>query len=251
MSFLPILKRSIKWRFHHKFTIIVTILQPILWLLLYTQVAKQIMLQSGIENYVNYVFAGLIFLVSFGACSSGGIMNYLMKNDGSFYRVIKSPIRKSAVILGQVLESILCSFLEIAIMFFIGLIIGLDFQFSLYGFLLVLFIIILVNFSIATFAYFMSLVIPNEIMYETAMNAIILPIFFLSSALFPTQGTQGLLRSIIQVNPFTYAIDAIRSILLGMDMLYKEFLIAIAIFSILGILMFLLSLNKIKKLNDY
>ena len=39
MSILPILYRNIKWRFHHKITILITILQPMLWLLLYSTVA--------------------------------------------------------------------------------------------------------------------------------------------------------------------------------------------------------------------
>lgn len=36
MNILTILHRNIKWRFHNTFTIIITILQPILWLVLYS-----------------------------------------------------------------------------------------------------------------------------------------------------------------------------------------------------------------------
>ncbi|HFD6749692.1 TPA: ABC transporter permease [Enterococcus faecium] len=251
MNFLPIFKRSIKWRFHHKFTIVVTILQPMLWLLLYTQIAKYSMTSIENTNYVTYVFAGLIFLVSFGACSSGGIMNYLMKNDGSFYRVIQSPISRVSLILGQVLESILCSLLEVIIMFLVGLMVGLKIQCSLSGILITLFVVILVNFCIATFAYLMSLIIPNEVMYETTMNAVVLPIFFLSSALFPVDGIKGILGTIVRLNPFTLAIDFIRFILMGKSIIFSNFFITTAIFLLLGILLFWLTLNKIKKSNDY
>ena len=79
MNILTILHRNIKWRFHNTFTIIITILQPILWLVLYSAVAGQTMESIGIENYTAFIFPGLVVLVSFSACSSGGIMNYLMK----------------------------------------------------------------------------------------------------------------------------------------------------------------------------
>lgn len=51
MSVLTILKKNIKWRFSHAFTIVITILQPILWLVLYGTVAQESMQLSGINNY--------------------------------------------------------------------------------------------------------------------------------------------------------------------------------------------------------
>lgn len=51
MSVLTILHRNMKWRFHNAFTIVITILQPILWLVLFSSVAEQTMKSTGIENY--------------------------------------------------------------------------------------------------------------------------------------------------------------------------------------------------------
>lgn len=251
MKTIPILKRAIKWRFHHSFTILITILQPMLWLILYTQIAKQSMRNLGIENYVAYVFAGLIFLVSFGACSSGGIMNYLMKNDGSFYRVIKSPINRSSIILGQILESVLCSLLEVSIMLIIGLLFGLVIYANFIGILLIFILIIIVNFCIASFTYLISLLLPNEIIYETVMNAIILPIFFLSPALFPTTEITGFFGFLIKMNPFTYAINSLRSLILENTVLYSELLLTIGIFLSLGSILFLLALRKLQNVSNY
>ena len=111
-----VMKRGVDVYKRQTFTIIITILQPILWLVLYSAVAGQTMESTGIENYTAFIFPGLVVLVSFSACSSGGIMNYLMKSDGSFYRILIAPIRRSAIVLGQLLETILCTFLEISIM---------------------------------------------------------------------------------------------------------------------------------------
>lgn len=62
MSVLTILKKNIKWRFSHAFTIVITILQPILWLVLYGTVAQESMQLSGINNYTALSFLDLLFL---------------------------------------------------------------------------------------------------------------------------------------------------------------------------------------------
>ena len=130
MSVFTILYRNVKWRFHNSFTIVITILQPVLWLVLYSAVAGQTMKNAGIENYTAFILPGLVVLVSFSACSSG-IMNYVMKSDGSFYRVLTAPVRRSSIVLGQLLEAVLCTFLEVIMLF--GVMDGIGFTWALHG----------------------------------------------------------------------------------------------------------------------
>ena len=64
------------------------------------------MKNTGIENYTAFILSGLVVLVS----------NYMMKWDGSFYRVLITSIKRSSIVLGQLLEAVLCTFLEVGIM---------------------------------------------------------------------------------------------------------------------------------------
>ncbi len=213
LTVLAILKKNIKWRYHNALTIIITILQPILWLVLYSAVAGQTMKNTGIENYTAYIFPGLIILVSFSVCGSSGIMNYMMKSDGSFYRILIAPVNRSSIILGQVLEAIICTFLEVSIMGIISLLFSANLFRGFSNTLIIFSLIFLTAFFMACIAYGVSLILPNEMMYETVMNAIVLPIFFLSSALFPVDKIDGILKVIININPFTHVINNVRSIL--------------------------------------
>lgn len=112
---LNILWRSMKWRFKNPISFIVTILQPFLWLVLYSSIANQTMNNININNYTAFILPGIIILVVFSSCSSGGIINFIMKNSGSFYRVLIAPISRYSIVLGQLLEAILVSFIEVAI----------------------------------------------------------------------------------------------------------------------------------------
>lgn len=203
-----------KWRFHNAFTIVITILQPMLWLVLYSAVAGQSMKGAGIPNYTAFILPGLVVLVSFGCCSSSGIMNYLMKKDGSFYRVLIAPVKRSSIIIGQLFEAVLCTFLEVGIMFAVSSFFSVHIASGFAGGLMIALIVFLSAFFTAGLAYAISLTLPNEVVYETVMNAVVLPIFFLSTALFPADSLSGALKTAVCLNPFTYVINTLRSLVL-------------------------------------
>lgn len=250
MSILTILNKNIKWRFHNAFTIVITILQPILWLLLYSTVAKQTMKNTGIENYTAFILPGLIVLVTFGTCSSSGIMNYMMKSDGSFYRILIAPISRKAIILGQVLEAILCSFLEVFLMGVVSLLFSVNLFNSITGLSIIILLTFLTAFFMATMAYGISLILPNEMIYETLMNAIVLPIFFLSSALFPVNQISGVLKVLIDLNPFTHVINNIRSIMLNGTISINELIFVVGLLVVMGIISFFFAAHRLKVETD-
>jgi ABC-2 type transport system permease protein len=222
MDILTLLHRNIKWRFHNSFTIVITILQPMLWLVLYSAVAGQSMKGIGIANYTAFVLPGLIVLVSFGACSSSGIMNYLMKADGSFYRILIAPVKRSSIVLGQVLEAVVCTFIEVIIMCIVSVFFSVNIATGFIGILLVALLVFLTAFFISGLTYAISFCLPNEVMYETVMNAIVLPIFFLSTALFPADGLSGGLKIAVNLNPFTHVINVLRDLILQGDIIYRD-----------------------------
>lgn len=247
MNWIWILWRNMKWRFHNPLTILITILQPMLWLLMYSSVASQTMKGVGMENYTAYILPGLIVLVCFGACSSSGIMNYLMKNEGSFYRILIAPISRSSIVLGQIIEGVCCALIEISVMCLFSLFLSVQFHMGLLEVVCFVLLMFMSAFFISSLAYAISLKLPNEIVYETVMNAIVLPIFFLSSALFPVDSLSGILKVITTLNPFTHIINNLRELMLtgivNMNYLFSVF-IMLVILDILGCLLAIRNLNN-------
>lgn len=247
MSVFTILYRNVKWRFHNSFTIVITILQPILWLVLYSAVAGQTMKNTGIENYTAFILPGLVVLVSFSTCSSSGIMNYMMKSDGSFYRVLIAPIKRSSIVLGQLLEAVLCTFLEVGIMGCISLLFHVRLASGITGIFLILILVFLTAFFMAGLAYGISLILPNEVIYETVMNAIVLPVFFLSTALFPADGIRGILKIAININPFTHMINVLRDLILYGTVNTNSTVFVFMLYIFMGSISFIWALHGLKK----
>jgi len=244
---LTLLHRNIKWRFHNAFTIVITILQPMLWLVLYSAVAGQSMKGIGIANYTAFVLPGLIVLVSFGACSSSGIMNYLMKADGSFYRILIAPVKRCSIVLGQVLEAVVCTFIEVVIMCIVSLFFSVNIATGFTGVLLIALLVLLTAFFISGLTYAISLCLPNEVIYETVMSAIVLPIFFLSTALFPADELSGGLKIAVNLNPFTHIINVLRALILHGNIVVRDVIFVVLLLAVMCGISFSWAFHRLKK----
>jgi ABC-2 type transport system permease protein len=244
---LNILWRNIKWRFQNPISIAVTILQPLIWLVLYSAVAGQAMRNMGIGNYTAFILPGIIVLVTLAACCSGGIINFIMKSNGSFYRILIAPVSRSSIVLGQMLESILVSFMEVAILGVVSLFFSVAVASGIVGIALMILLIFMTAFFMSGLTYSISLFLPNEVIYETIMNAIVLPIFFLSPALFPLESLSGGLKIAVMLNPFTHIINALRRLIFGKTILFGDILHVTLLFAVLCCGSFALAMWRLKK----
>jgi ABC-2 type transport system permease protein len=201
---------------------------------------------AGIDNYTAFLLPGLMILVSFGACSSSGIMNYLIKTDGSYYRILIAPLKRSSIVLGQMLEAVSCTLIEVGVLLLTSVFLGVRIKSGLIGILLILVLVFLTALFMSGLTYAISLCLPNAIIYETVMNAIVLPVFFLSSALFPMESINGGLAFIVKLNPFTHVINVIRGIVLYDDVRVEKILAVVIMLIIMCGISFTLALRKLR-----
>ena len=144
-------------------------------------------------------------------------------------------------------EAVLVSFMEAAILYIVSLFFSVTVASGIAGVMLAILLIFLTAFFMSGLTYTLSLFMPNEVIYETTMNAIVLPLFFLSPALFPLESLSGGLAIAVRLNPFTYMISALRSLMLGEKIFLGDILPVIALFILLCCGSFTLALWRLKK----
>ncbi len=247
---INILWRNIKWRFQNPVSVIITILQPMIWLLLYSSIAGQSSPNKAAGNYTAFILPGIMVLVIFSCSASSGFINYIMKSKGSFNRILIAPISRSSIVCGQLLEAVLLSFIEIIFLFILSIFLSVHLSLSFSNFLLIVILLFLTAFFMAGLSYSVSLWLPNEIIYETVMNTIILPVFFMSTALFPLENLSGILKTLVMLNPFTHIINNLRSLLFGESIIFENILPVIILFLVLCFGSFTLGVKSLKKENN-
>lgn len=247
METLNILWRNIKWRFQNPISILLTIVQPLIWLVLYSTIAGQSMQKISAGNYTAFILPGIIVLVTLSCCSSGGYINFIMKSKGSFYRILIAPVKRSSVVLGQMLESVFVSFIEIAIMLLLSIFLSVRISSGFTGLILMFPLIFLTAFFMSGLSYAISLCLPNEAIYETIMNLIVISIFFTSTALFPMDSISGGLKIAVMINPFTHIINCLRNLILETSIDWKNLLPVTMLFICLCCISFVLAFLSLKK----
>ncbi len=250
MNIINILLRNIKWRFQNPISILLTIIQPLLWLILYSTIAGQFMKETMDVNYVSFILPGIMVLVTFSCCSSGGYINFIMKSKGSFQRILISPVRRSDIVLGQIFEAVSLSIFEAFILVLISLFFSVRIESGILGILLLIVPIFFSAFFMAGISYTISLKLPNEVIYETVMSLVILFLFFMSTALFPTENVSVFFRVLLTLNPFVYSINFLRSLILENTINWNSFFIMTIIFSVLCIIIFFVSVKTLEKQTD-
>ena len=247
MDIINIFWRNYRWRCKNLLSIIITILQPVLWLILYGSIAKNSVGKIFHIDYMSFIIPGLLVLVTFSSSSSGGMINYIMKKNGSFKRLIIAPMRRESIICGQIMEATACSIFESFILIFIGWIFGAKYSLTSFTFLLIVVLIILTGLAFSSIAYYISLKAFNEVLYETIMNSIVLPIFFLSSALFPINNTSGWLKIVINLNIFSHVISLIRQLMQG-EVYIKNYITVSIILLLIVVVMIIINSRRLEKI---
>ena len=251
MEFFNIFKHNIKWRFQTPISLIITLIQPLIWLLIYGNISKNNIMGSYKGQYLEYILPGILILVIFSSSGNSGIINYIMKNNGSFFRIQISPIKRSSIILGHIFDSTIFSFIEILMIFIVSFFLSTHLKISLFNISLIIFELFLVIFFVANLSYSISIIVPDENIFFIIITTFVLPIFFTSTALIPYENISESFKIPVLINPFTHVINSVRNLLLEDHINWNNFFLVIIIMLVLCTLSFLFSLLNLKRINNY
>lgn len=199
--------------------IILSTIQPIMFLVLFTYVfggaiGGSLPPAAGGE-YINWLIPGLLVQVAvFGAGQTAlGLTEDLSK--GVIDRFRSLPIARSAVLAGRTFSDLIRNAFVIGLMLLVGVVIGFRYQTSLVGLLGGFALVLLFSYAFSWIMATIGLLVKNP---EAAQSAVFLPVFplvFASSVFVPTQTMPGWLRAFADNQPVTVTADALRGLILG------------------------------------
>ncbi|WP_044482000.1 ABC transporter permease [Paenibacillus antibioticophila] len=202
--------RSVKWRFQNPVTIIMTLVQPLIWLLLFSTMFSH---NRAEEHYTSFILPGILVMGVLSGSGVSGIANYSLKTGGSFYRMMISPVKRSSIILAHILDAAVLSFIQIIIMASIAFAMSVRIASGISGMLLMAALLFLTIAFVSAVSYTISFILPDENSFIALINTVTLPLFFVSSALIPYEQLEGGFRIAAMLNPFTHVINSLRMLM--------------------------------------
>ena len=167
-------------------------------------------LGEGVD-YVKFLYPGIIVMtVLFSAMFSA--MSVVWDREFGFLKeVLVAPISRAAVAVGKALGGSTIAMVQGAILLIFAPLIGL--RLSLTAVAVLLPLLFLTAFSITALGLMVAARLRTIESFHMIMNFMVMPMFFLSGALFPLNNLPDWLSLLTNLNPVTYGVNPIRLVI--------------------------------------
>ncbi|HEX3552280.1 MAG TPA: ABC transporter permease [Thermoanaerobaculia bacterium] len=192
--------------------VIISIVQPVLWVLLFGQLFKSVTTIPGFgaSSYVQFLAPGISIMTAlFGAAYSG--MGLLADIDrGVLDRLLATPVSRGALIAGRILHAAVQVVVQAGIILLVAFLLGARPHGGLPGVLAVFLSASLLGAAFAGFSNALALIARRQELVIAAMNFVVLPSTFLSSMIMSRNLMPGWIRGVSRFNPVNWAVTAAR-----------------------------------------
>jgi ABC-2 type transport system permease protein/oleandomycin transport system permease protein len=188
--------------------------QPILFVLLFVYVFGGAIQTPGFD-YVDFLMPGIIVQsICFGGFVTAlGLADDLKK--GLMDRFRSLPMTRSALLTGRTLGDVATNAFQLVVMFAVGLLIGFNFSGSVGEVIAGIALVLLIGYAFSWVFAFIGLTASSPEAANAYGFTILFPLTFVSSAFVPVASMPSWLQPIAEHNPFTYMVNAARSLFLG------------------------------------
>lgn len=201
--------RQVRRYFRSGSRIIGTIGQPILLLLALGYGIGAIYRQAGRGDYIQFLVPGIITQTVLLSGIFWGIIILMDKRFGFLSELLVAPVTRTRILIGSALGGATISVMQGILVLLISMIFG----FRPYDWLLVipaLAVLTVMCLTLSLFGAAIASSVDDFQGFQGINTLIVLPLFFLSSALYPLDSVPTLLRLVSTYNPVSYMVDAMR-----------------------------------------
>lgn len=235
--------RQLKRYLRSRARIIGSLGQPLLFLLALGFGLGPVYSKAGEGSYIQFLGPGVVAMAIIFTAMFTGIEIIWDRQFGFLKETLVAPVSRFEILIGRILGGATVAMVQGVIVLFISYLVGFRPSNAYYLplALVFMFMIALLFTSIGT-----AVAVRMEDMqaFPLIMNFLMMPMFFLSGALFPLNGSAGILMTIAKANPLSYGVDGLRIALSGQGHfgLLADFFVLIIITSMLiGIGVYLFS----------
>lgn len=188
--------------------------QPLLFLLALGFGFGPIYQKAGGGNYIEFLVPGVIAMGILFTAVFSGIEIIWDRQFGFLKETLVAPVPRTNIMIGRTLGGATVATTQGIIVFLISLIAG----FRPYNWALVP-VAVLVMILIAILFTAIGTTVASRLEdiqgFQLIMNFLIMPLFFLSGALFPLRGLPTTIATIAKFDPLSYGVDALRTLLIN------------------------------------
>lgn len=205
--------RQLKRYIRSRSRIVGSLGQPALFLVALGFGFGPIFQKAGGGNYIDFLAPGVIAQGILFTAIFSGIELIWDRQFGFLKETLVAPVPRFAIMLGRTLGGATIATMQGIIVFLLTLLMGFR-PHDLIAVPIAICIMFLIAFLFTALGTAIASTLQDFQGFQLIMNFLVMPLFFLSGALFPLTSATGFLKIISIVDPLTYGVDALRETLI-------------------------------------
>ncbi|MFE7190278.1 ABC transporter permease [Kitasatospora sp. NPDC057541] len=201
---------------HDRTEVYTRAVQPALWLLIFGQTFTRLKaIPTGGIPYLDYLAPGIIAQSAMFVAIFYGIMIIWERDSGVLTKLLVTPTPRAALVTGKAFAAGVKAVLQAAVVVVLAALLGVALTWNPLRLLGVVAVVVLGS----AFFSCLSMTIAGIVLTRDRLmgigQAITMPLFFASNALYPVDLMPGWLQAVSRANPLSYQVDALRGLLIG------------------------------------
>ena len=194
--------------------LVTSMVRPFLWLLAFGFGLRASVRLPGGMDYVSFLVPGLAAMTVLFSSMFAAISIVWEREFGFLKELLVAPTPRGAIVVAKLTAGSSTATVEAALMLALSPLLGA--HFSIPGAVASLPLLAVFGMSVNALGIVVAARMKSFEGFGSVVNFVIQPIFFLSGALYQTDRLPRALRTIVLINPMSYAVDAVRGLCIGL-----------------------------------
>ncbi|TAK68285.1 MAG: multidrug ABC transporter permease [Actinomycetota bacterium] len=201
---------------HDKSEVLTRSIQPALWLLIFgTTVSQLQVIPTGDLSYLDFLAPGILAQSALFVAIFYGIQIIWDRDAGVLSKLLVTPTPRSALVTGKAFAAGVRGVAQAIVVITIAALLGVDFRWNPLSMVAALIVVVVSAGFFACLSITIAGLVRSRDRLIGVGQAIMMPLFFASNALYPVDVMPAWLQWVSRFNPLSYEVDALRGLLVG------------------------------------
>jgi ABC-2 type transport system permease protein len=167
------------------------------------------------QGYMQYFFPGTVLMILLFTAIFSTISVIEDRREGFLQSVLVAPVSRMAVVLGKILGGTVLATGQGFVFLLLAPTVGI--HLTVISTIEAVGVMVLISFALTALGLCIAWRMSSTQGFHAIMNLFLMPMWFLSGALFPATGAMGPLTWIMRLNPLSYGLSVLRTVLERQD----------------------------------
>ena len=190
--------------------------QPILWLGIFGEALSKVRaIPTGNFSYLQFITPGILTQSVVFVAIFYGLYIIMDRDTGILQKLLVTPTPRLALVWGKMISAGLRGLIQAVVVIIFALILGVQLHISLLSILGIILIVMLGAAVFTGFSMIIASIVKTRERFMGIGSLVTLPLFFASNAIYPISIMPTWLQVVANINPLSYMVDGLRSLMLS------------------------------------